>query len=371
MVCYCAHVTSLPSRTRVLLLQHPRERRNGIGTARMAHLALPSSTLRVGTSFATDAVVAEALAAPSPAYLLFPGATATDVSTLAAREPVTLVVVDGTWWQARKLLKLNPRLVALPRVSFVPRRPSEYQIRRQPASFCVSTIEALAEVLRVLEPAGAPFERLLDPFRAMVARQQGFAAERRAHRHQGAQRRRRDARRPTLGERLAALWPRLVCVQGEANAWPARADVRSPAEIVHWTACRPATGQIHDVVVAPRRPLAPATPAHVALSAERLCAGVTAESWHRSWAAFARPDDVVVHWGRFHLDLAANDGLALPLRTVDLRAELSHELRRRVGVVDAGLAQLGAAALTLPVDGRAGRRLAALAGLAHALAGAG
>jgi DTW domain-containing protein YfiP len=47
-VCYCAHLVSLPTRTRVLLLQHPRERHVPIGTARLAHLCLPGSELSLG-----------------------------------------------------------------------------------------------------------------------------------------------------------------------------------------------------------------------------------------------------------------------------------------------------------------------------------
>ena len=36
--CYCAHLTPIASRTRVVFLQHPREHRMPIGTARMTHL---------------------------------------------------------------------------------------------------------------------------------------------------------------------------------------------------------------------------------------------------------------------------------------------------------------------------------------------
>jgi len=61
---------------------------------------------------------------------------------------------------------------------FTPRRRSDYdRIRKEPADFCVSTIEALTEVLNVLEPDGAPFDPLLLPFRTMVDRQERFATE--------------------------------------------------------------------------------------------------------------------------------------------------------------------------------------------------
>ena len=52
--CFCDRITVLPTRTRILLLQHPREERVAIGTARMALLALPNSRRRVGLDFSGD-----------------------------------------------------------------------------------------------------------------------------------------------------------------------------------------------------------------------------------------------------------------------------------------------------------------------------
>jgi DTW domain-containing protein len=207
--CYCAHLSALPTRTNVLLLQHPRERRVGVGTARMAHLALPSSVLRVGVDFTGDRQVQATLAGEG-VHLLFPGPGARDVGALApAATPLTLVVLDGTWWHARKLLKLNPALAALPRLCFTPREGSSYRIRRQPAPFCVSTIEALAHVLAILEPDAGPFDRLLDPFHAMVRLQERFAAEVQCHRHRrdGTPRPARP-RQATWGDTPAAALPR-------------------------------------------------------------------------------------------------------------------------------------------------------------------
>jgi DTW domain-containing protein YfiP len=367
VVCVCSHVTILPTRTRVLLLQHPREQRVGIGTARLAHLALSSSTLRVGLNFARDPVVTAILAAGAPAYVLFPGPAAVDIAELPRDRAVTLVVLDGTWWQARKLLRLNPALEALPRVAFTPRSPSDYRIRRQPAEYCVSTIEALAEVLAALEPDGQSFDRLLDPFRAMVARQERFATEVNSQRHRHPARRRRPTRRTKLAARLAAAWPRVVCVQGEANAWPTRAPGRPGPEIVHWVAHRPATGETYDAVVAPRQVLAPSTPAHVQLAAERLLAGDTVEQWQRSWRAFSRADDLLVQWGHFYGALAATGGLEISEESIDLRPEVSQILRLRLGSVEECLAGLGLAPAPLGVAGRGGRRLEGLVAAVTAL----
>ena len=360
VVCFCDRITLLPTRHRLLLLQHPRERLKGIGTARLAHLALPGSQLRVGIDFSADPVVQSLLAQP-PAYVLFPGPQAQAPEQLPRDRPITLVVLDGTWSQARKLLTLNPALAALPRLAFLPRRPSIYEIRRQPAEFCLSTIEALAEVLERLEPEGAGFDRLLDPFRAMVARQQWFetTVQTRRHRRMGP-RPARTGGRPTLGARLAEGWDRLVCVQGEANAWGRRDPRHQPPETVHWVAHRPATGESFSAVIAPRRPLAPGTSRHVDLDPAVMQAGIAPQRWQSDWAQFLRPDDQLVGWGTYYRDLAAAEGVPLAAPFLDLRPELSHLLHRRLGTVEACGEALQLTPVDLGMPGRAGRRLGTL-----------
>lgn len=370
VVCVCAHLTPLATRTRVLLLQHPRERRVGVGTARVAHLALLGSVLRVGLDFAADPEVQAALAGPGPVYVLFPGPAAVDVADVPRDATITLVVLDGTWWQARKLLRLNPALAALPRVAFTPRRPSEYhRIRRQPAAQCVSTIEALAETLAALEPGGGDFERLLDPLHALVARQEWFAASVHSQRHHLPVRTRRPSRRARLSAALRAAWPQLVCVQGEANAWSARSPDRPQPEIVHWVAHRPATGETYEAMIAPRTALAPSTPVHIGLPARRLLDAGPLDAWHDSWRAFSRPGDRLVQWGRYYGELAASNGLALASagEPIDLRAEASQALRRRLGTVDDCRAALGISPVELGLEGRGGRRLAGLVAAVAAL----
>src|SRR5438105_15428887 len=97
-VCYCRHVTRLETATRVLLLQHPRERDMPIGTARMASLCLANAELHVGMNWRASPAVARALAdRERPAALLSPGAGAIDVMNSPPEAPLTLLVVDGTW----------------------------------------------------------------------------------------------------------------------------------------------------------------------------------------------------------------------------------------------------------------------------------
>jgi DTW domain-containing protein YfiP len=141
-----------------------------IGTGRMAHLALPNSALRHGLRFDGLASVL------TDAALLYPGTDARPPSAFLGVPPRTLVVLDGTWVEARKLLRYNPTLQALPRIGFVPSVASAYRIRRAPAPHCWSTIEAVAYVLGVLEGEPGRFAPLLVPFHQLVAQQLAYGS---------------------------------------------------------------------------------------------------------------------------------------------------------------------------------------------------
>ena len=156
----------------MVILQHPRERRNPIGTAWMAGLSLVNSELHGGVALDDDPRVARALGDPeAPAVLLYPGPAAEPLGSLDRGARHTLVVIDGTWAQARTLFRDTRSLHGLRRVRLEPARPSEYRIRAQPRPECVSTIEALYLALRDLEGDEIDVEPLLAPFRAMVQMQ--------------------------------------------------------------------------------------------------------------------------------------------------------------------------------------------------------
>ena len=295
-VCFCADIVPIATQTRVLILQHPRERDVGINTARLARLGLAGAALRIDVDFREDPVVREVLAAGN-AFVLFPGPEAIDVETASFPSPITLVVLDGTWWQAQKLLKANPALAALPRLRMTPEVPSVYgQIRREPADHCVATLEAIAHVLGHLEGDPARFAKLLCSLGEMVKRQLHFATEIADHRHRRSpvRRERRDAVPAILRERAADI----VCVHGEANAWPRLHPGRTRPEIVHWLARRMASGDMFESVIVPRGRLAPSTCHHIGIFPEALAAGESWDVFTARLQAFLRPSDVVVVWGR-------------------------------------------------------------------------
>ncbi|HYG68772.1 MAG TPA: DTW domain-containing protein, partial [Anaeromyxobacteraceae bacterium] len=71
-LCACEDLPEILSRTRVVILQHPREARLAICSAWLTRLALPNAELHRGVRFEADPRV-QAHAATPGAALLFPG----------------------------------------------------------------------------------------------------------------------------------------------------------------------------------------------------------------------------------------------------------------------------------------------------------
>ncbi len=376
-VCYCRFLPRLETKTHVVLLQHPRERDVPIGTAHMANLCLPNSELLVGVDWDHDLALSRWLGdAARPAVLLYPGEGARDVTTDPPEGPVTLVVVDGTWSQAKKLVKTNACLRSLPRYAFTPPSPSEYRIRREPHEDYVSTIEALMHVLGALEADGTSaaspqrgqhqgaerFRALLDPFRAMVDAQIAHAKALHTPRSM-----RPRTPKPPRARVPAVIHDRendLVCVYGEANAWPYGSAERhdNPEGLVHWVALRMSTGELFERVIAPTVRIATNTTRWIELDHETLIGGVDQETFARDWRAFMRDSDVMCSWGTYATKLFSATGAMLSDTHVDMR-EVARQWangRTKIGTLDTFVETIGASSTASLTSGRAGRRLAEL-----------
>jgi DTW domain-containing protein YfiP len=342
VACYCAHLSLLDTRTRVLVLSHPREYGNPVGTARMATLCLPNSHIAVGVEFARDREVMAELADPArPPVLLYPGPGARDLATEPPPGPCTLVVVDGTWHHARSMVRRNAFLRQLPCYAFTPEAPSEYRIRREPRAECVSTLEALVSALGMLEGDAERFRALLAPFRAMV----DFQLEHAGRSDGGRKRARRRVAAPVASRLPPELTaPNLVCVSGEANAWPydrARRAAPYPHELVHWLAVRTSDGERFERVLAPRQPLGRSPLVHSRLTEDELRAGSSIDELAASWRRFLRPDDVLCCWGPYPVELLIQELGPLEHPFVDLRKVAGDYVKSRAGSIEQRVAGLG------------------------------
>jgi hypothetical protein len=182
--CVCLPGAPLASRTRVAILQHPREARLAICSAWMTRLALANAELHRGVRFGDVARVRQLAGSPGAA-LLFPGAGAIPATAWAASPPPVLLVIDGTWHQAERMLLANPFLAELPRMAVTPDGPSGYgELRREPGPGTLPTIEAVALALGALEGDPARFEPMRRAFRRAVEQQLEVArGPRRSPRH--------------------------------------------------------------------------------------------------------------------------------------------------------------------------------------------
>lgn len=344
----------------MVILQHPKERKTAIGTARMAHLALANSELLGGVDFSDSRRLLE-LAEDPGTVVLYPGEGATDIGALVDRPPSTVIVVDGTWPQARKIIRSTPLLQRLPRIAFTPERPSNYRIRKEPAFHCVSTVEAVVEVLGQLEGRRDAYRPMLEAFARMVDLQ--IEAE---QVRQGPPRRKlkRSVRPPPIPPALFSEPERVVCLYAEANAH--QNGMEQPPELVQLVACRPATGESLELFVRPRRPLWENTAFHLEVSAERLLSGLGLQEGLSRWHDFLREGDTLTTWGFFPLKLLAAEGEPVD-EVIDARLIAARILKRRPGVVETSAELLGAAAPEPLGTGRAGRRLGALVAVVRAL----
>jgi DTW domain-containing protein YfiP len=323
--CYCDRIVPVQTGTKLVFLQHPREARVAVGTARMAHLGLPGSELYEGVSFEEHPRLRELCAEPGT-WLLFPGEGAHAPSTLAPGTVGKLIVIDGTWPQARKLLRMNPSLATLPRLGLVPRRPGNYRIRKEPAADCLATIEAVVELLGVLENDPARFDAMLAAFEWMVDRQLEEVAKR-----DGTGRTKRARQRaPKPEDALFDAPGRVVLLHAEVNAHARGSDAEGTPELVHLVARRLEGAEVFESVMAPRRPLAPSAPFHLGLDAARLLDGESVEVARARWDAFLRPDDVLCTWGPFPVAKLDEESFA-HAETVDLRWVMARRTKGKPG----------------------------------------
>ncbi len=345
----------------MVLLQHPRERDVAIGTARMTHLSLPGSRLVEGLQF-DDHPALQDIFDPDTA-VLYPGPDARPLEDWLQRRPRRLVVVDGTWSQAKKLLRLNPRLAALPRLSYSPTEPGNYRIRREPTAQHLSTIEATAAVLGLLEGDPERFRALLRPFTWMVDHQ--IDSE---QRHRDDERVRRFIHRngrphlPELGP-LRLHPERAVVVYGEGNSQPGR----GPPELTHLVASRPLVedAPVLDLIVAPGLPLHATLAVRIGVPEATIRGGLDVDVALDRFRDYVGGDQLVC-WGGFVRDLLEDAG-DRRRGFVDVRALAARQLRRSAGGLERACAELGAGVIVDETAPRALRCLRRVEGILRAL----
>ncbi|MGB6396684.1 MAG: tRNA-uridine aminocarboxypropyltransferase [Bradyrhizobium sp.] len=190
-LCICDSIARLESRTSLLILQHPQEQDTALGTARLTALHFNNAVLKIGLSWPSlSKALGRPVADPSRWAVLYLGsAKVSDLDTDSEIVAINrkgeredsqrailnriegIVLLDGTWSQAKALWWRNPWMLKCQRVILGPRRPSRYgQLRREPRRDGLSTIEAAAMLLAALEKRPDIAAALDESFERMLAR---------------------------------------------------------------------------------------------------------------------------------------------------------------------------------------------------------
>ncbi|XP_057784708.1 tRNA-uridine aminocarboxypropyltransferase A [Salvia miltiorrhiza] len=202
-VCLCHALPSapVPTATQVVILHHPHERRHKLATVPVLAKCLRNCEIIVGRkmkygqSGLLDSLHDQASENPNlplrRAVYLFPGPEALpfgEVSQMysslddAGKEGLVLIVFDGTWKHAKEMMVASLSFLSKFAVQVCLNFDaaadggtifdSELILRKEPFAGCMSTMEAVARCLRVLEPDGADIEsRIIEVLRAMVSLQ--------------------------------------------------------------------------------------------------------------------------------------------------------------------------------------------------------
>ncbi|AWJ90713.1 DTW domain-containing protein [Azospirillum baldaniorum] len=186
-LCVCEAVEPIDNAVFLLILQHPQEKRETLGTAQIAHLQFKNSALKVGLSWSNlKRILGREVdykrwgvlylgpvkqgAAPLPEVsVVDKGGVPQKDSELVLGDLEGVIVLDGTWSQAKTLWWRNPWLLKCRRIVLNPQFRSLYgQARKEPRRDSVSTLEAAAFLLSRLEAEPAVLDRALKPFALLL-----------------------------------------------------------------------------------------------------------------------------------------------------------------------------------------------------------
>lgn len=172
VTCICDFIKPFSHKTKVVVLQHPSEVNNAKNTVRLFSLVSDNVEVYIGESESDFLQLKQELMANIQSCVLLYPETNTDSGIMDNTAPqVTnttnvshLVVIDGTWKKAKKLLLLNPWLLKLNKVS-IDNIESVYKIRQTSQTNSLSSIEAIAYGLKKIEQTDVqPLIQLLNNF---------------------------------------------------------------------------------------------------------------------------------------------------------------------------------------------------------------
>ncbi|XP_064355813.1 tRNA-uridine aminocarboxypropyltransferase 2 isoform X1 [Dromaius novaehollandiae] len=192
-VCLCPFLPVHPLKvsTCLYIIQHPAEESRVLRTVPLLVACLPPDKCKVliGRRFSEDSILQCHLYFRYPelatvcrnpnTLILYPGAEATNLEEIALMpsSPSVMIIIDGTWSQAKDIFYKNS-LFRLPKqVQLKTNISSQYVIRTQPTNTCLSTLECAAVALTIMEKNKSIQETILRPLQALCSFQLQHGAQ--------------------------------------------------------------------------------------------------------------------------------------------------------------------------------------------------
>ena len=190
-LCICDSIAPIENRISLLILQHPQEQDRALGTARLTALHFKDAVVKIGLSWPSlSKALGRPVEDPQRWGVLYLGSskvadldTEDDVVAIDRKGEVEvgqrailqglegIILLDGTWSQAKALWWRNPWMLKCQRIILGPERPSRYgALRKEPRRDGLSTIEAAAMLLARLEKRPDIAESLHGSFERMLAK---------------------------------------------------------------------------------------------------------------------------------------------------------------------------------------------------------
>lgn len=199
MLCVCDSLKKISCKTQVVVLQHPQEKREELATLGMLKSAIPNLILKIGLSWPNLKKIIGHEVNLSRWAVIYLGTQAESQKLLHTKEPLILVgktsdartlegivVLDGSWREAKALWWRNAWLLKLNRIVLNPPQASPYSaVRREPRRESVSTLEAVAMALAEIESEPRIKDELLGALHKMLEKAKARGIRSPSKRHGG------------------------------------------------------------------------------------------------------------------------------------------------------------------------------------------
>ena len=188
-LCICDSITPIDNKVSVLILQHPQEQDRLLATARVTALHFKDALVKVGLSWPSLSKILGRDVDPQRWGILYLGSakvadleTDRDIVAIDKKSQLEdnqrnilkdlqgIIVLDGTWSQAKALWWRNAWMLKCRRIILDPAQPSRYgKLRREPRRDGLSTLEAVAMLVAGLERKPEIETTLVVSFERMLA----------------------------------------------------------------------------------------------------------------------------------------------------------------------------------------------------------